>query len=106
MPPIPAGANANVLDVTHTAVLAAPSSPTFGVSHDRFVVDGMPIAIRSGEYHYFRSHPDSWSEGLARLRALGLNAVTTYVPWNVHEPQPGALDFGSNLLPGELLDHA
>jgi beta-galactosidase len=30
-------------------------------------------------------------------KAMGLNAVTTYVFWNVHEPRPGVYDFsGSN----------
>jgi beta-galactosidase len=29
-------------------------------------------------------------------KAMGLNAVTTYVFWNVHEPRPGVYDFSGN----------
>lgn len=28
-----------------------------------------------------------------RAKALGLNTIQTYVPWNLHEPQPGKWTF-------------
>lgn len=30
-----------------------------------------------------------WRDRLLRAKALGLNTIQTYVPWNIHEPQPG-----------------
>ena len=36
-----------------------------------------------------------WVDRLARVRAFGLNSITTYVPWNFHESQPGVFDFHS-----------
>jgi beta-galactosidase GanA len=39
--------------------------------------------------HYFRIHPAYWRDRLERARAMGLNAVEVYVPWNMHEPYPG-----------------
>ena len=51
-------------------------------SGDRFLL--------SGELHYFRVPRPRWRQRLAHLRDLGLNAVSTYVPWNWHQPAPGA----------------
>ncbi|MET7639094.1 beta-galactosidase family protein [Streptomyces sp. NPDC005438] len=49
--------------------------------------------VLSGGMHYFRVHPDQWPDRLAKLRAMGLDTVETYVPWNLHEPRPGAFRF-------------
>ncbi|MFI8339519.1 beta-galactosidase family protein [Streptomyces sp. NPDC085639] len=65
------------------------------LSHDQdgFRRAGRPHRIVSGALHYFRVHPDLWEDRLARLRALGVNTVDTYVPWNFHETAPGKADF-------------
>ncbi|KAK9697438.1 hypothetical protein RND81_08G037600 [Saponaria officinalis] len=34
-----------------------------------------------------------WEDRLMRAKALGLNTIQTYVPWNLHEPIPGNLVF-------------
>lgn len=52
-----------------------------------------PDRVVSGAVHYFRVHPDLWADRLARLAAMGLNTVETYVAWNFHSPAPGAYDF-------------
>lgn len=52
-----------------------------------------PDRVISGAIHYFRVHPDLWADRLARLAAMGLNTVETYVAWNFHVPSPGACDF-------------
>ena len=31
------------------------------------------------------------------MKAAGLNGVETYVPWNLHEPDPGKFDFAGDL---------
>ncbi|MFJ6567139.1 beta-galactosidase family protein [Streptomyces sp. NPDC091292] len=63
----------------------------FRVGEDDFEVDGRPVRLLSGALHYFRVHEAQWGHRLAMLRALGLNCVETYVPWNLHEPRPGEL---------------
>ncbi|WP_330261227.1 glycoside hydrolase family 35 protein [Streptomyces sp. NBC_00539] len=60
---------------------------------DGFRRGGRPHRIVSGALHYFRVHPDLWEDRLTRLRALGVNTVDTYVPWNFHETAPGKADF-------------
>lgn len=34
-----------------------------------------------------------WEDRLLRAKALGLNTIQTYVPWNLHEPREGKLVF-------------
>lgn len=60
----------------------------FRVGGDDFEVDGRPVRLLSGALHYFRVHEEQWAHRLRMLRAMGLNCVETYVPWNLHEPRP------------------
>ncbi|CAJ0948356.1 unnamed protein product, partial [Mesorhabditis belari] len=61
--------------------------------NDRFLLDGEPFRYLSGSIHYFRVHHRYWEDRLRRMRALGLNAIQTYVPWNFHEPVEGQYIF-------------
>ena len=58
-----------------------------------FLKDGQPYRYISGEFHYPRVLPQYWGLRLRQLRAAGLDAVQTYVFWNLHEPRPGVYDF-------------
>jgi beta-galactosidase len=60
-------------------------------SSDGFRLHGEPFRIISGAMHYFRIHPDQWADRLRKARLMGLNTVETYVPWNLHQPEPGTL---------------
>jgi len=64
----------------------AHRSPT-----DRFVF--------TGEFHYFRVPRAAWADRLAQVRDLGFEGVSIYVPWNWHEPSPGALDLTGRTSP-------
>ena len=67
---------------------------------------GEPFVLRSGSVHYSRVPRAYWRDRLLRVRALGLNAVTTYVPWNLHETEPNAFDFAGAKHVGAFLDEA
>ena len=77
---------------------------TFKIQDGSFLLDGEEFRVLSGAMHYFRVHPDLWRHRLAMLRAMGLNTVETYVPWNLHEPRQG--DFRRMTELGEFLDAA
>ncbi|CAI0419520.1 unnamed protein product [Linum tenue] len=96
---------------------------TFEIAEDMFWKDGHPFRIIGGDLHYFRTLPEVymrhlyflslqcdlvvcfrsngsesfwakyWEDRLLKVKALGLNTIQTYVPWNLHEPQPGKLSF-------------
>ncbi|MFF5424176.1 MULTISPECIES: beta-galactosidase family protein [unclassified Streptomyces] len=61
----------------------------FAVGDEDFLLDGRPVRLLSGALHYFRVHEGHWEHRLGMLRAMGLGCVETYVPWNLHEPEPG-----------------
>ena len=69
---------------------------SFIVKDDRFLKDGKTINIKSGSVHYSRVPKQYWRDRLERAKALGLNAVTTYVPWNFHEDVEGRFDFSTD----------
>ncbi|MFE9818092.1 glycoside hydrolase family 35 protein [Streptomyces sp. NPDC005773] len=76
----------------------------FTVADDHFRIDGKPVRLLSGALHYFRVHEAQWEHRLSMLRAMGLNCVETYVPWNLHEPRPG--EFRGVGALGRFLDAA
>jgi beta-galactosidase len=77
---------------------AAPvkAGSTFTIGDQDFKLEGQPFIIRGGEMHYPRIPREYWSHRLQMARALGLNTVSTYVFWNVHEPPAGQFDFTGN----------
>ncbi len=81
-----------------TLLLCAHSSSpqalhTFTVDNGQFQFDGHPYQILSGEMHYPRVPRAYWRDRFRKARAMGLNTITTYVFWNIHEPRPGVYDF-------------
>jgi len=75
----------------------------FGIEGDHFVLDGKPFQIISGEMHYARIPRKYWRDRLKKARAMGLNTVSTYVLWNVHEPKPGVYDFSDGADVAEFI---
>ncbi len=65
----------------------------FSAEGNRFILNGAPFQILSGEIHYPRVPKEYWRNRLQSLKAMGLNTVTTYVFWNQHETSPGVYDF-------------
>ena len=66
---------------------------TFTLSGDRFLFDGKPYQVISGEMHYPRVPRAYWRDRFRKARAMGLNTITTYAFWNAHEPRPGTYNF-------------
>ncbi|XP_072342786.1 beta-galactosidase-1-like protein 2 isoform X1 [Scyliorhinus torazame] len=82
-----------------------PLTPTrmysrkLGLQADReyFQLEGNKFLILGGSMHYFRIPRAYWTDRMLKMKALGLNTLTTYVPWNLHEPQKGIFHFKDNL---------
>ncbi|GGM08527.1 beta-galactosidase [Streptomyces fumigatiscleroticus] len=62
--------------------------PALTTTSDGFLLHGEPFRIISGALHYFRVHPGQWADRLRKARLMGLNTVETYMPWNLHQPDP------------------
>lgn len=76
---------------------AAPSATgarhTFTWRDQDLLLDGKPFQIHSGEMHYARIPREYWRDRLKKLKAMGLNTVSTYMFWNFHEARPGQFNF-------------
>uniref|UniRef100_A0A4W3H574 Galactosidase beta 1 like 2 n=1 Tax=Callorhinchus milii TaxID=7868 RepID=A0A4W3H574_CALMI len=62
-----------------------------------FQLEGYKFVILGGSLHYFRVPREYWADRMLKMKALGLNTLTTYVPWNLHELQIGVYNFKSEL---------
>lgn len=84
-----------ILGLTALAIPSAGQTRehSFKLQGDAFLLDGRPIRLMAGELHFQRIPREYWSDRLLKARAMGLNAIATYVFWNVLEPEPGQWDF-------------
>ncbi|XP_029678912.1 beta-galactosidase [Formica exsecta] len=89
-----------------------PSNDTwqysFGVDYENnlFLLDGKPFRYVSGSFHYFRAPRQYWRDRLRKMRAAGLNAISTYVEWSLHEPEPGQFNWAGDADLVEFLNIA
>lgn len=70
----------------------------------QLLIDGKPTFLLSGELHYFRQPKENWQHMLEEAKALGLNCISSYIPWILHEETEGDYDFTGNLDLGAFLD--
>ena len=89
------------------AIAAASSAATSteppragrNISYDgrAVTVDGQRRLLAAGSMHYARSTPELWPALMARAKAGGIDVITTYVMWNLHEvahdPATGAVTY-------------
>ncbi|XP_070380877.1 beta-galactosidase-like isoform X2 [Dermacentor albipictus] len=76
-------------------VTVSGNGRTFVIDHEnkRFLKDGQPFRYVAGEMHYFRVPRAYWKDRLHRIKMAGLNAVSFYIEWSGHEPEPGQYNF-------------
>ena len=83
-----------IIALTAISYSAYPQAKhSFSIANGKFLYDGQPIKIYSGEMHYERIPAPYWRHRLKMAKAMGLNAVATYVFWNYHETAPGVWDW-------------
>lgn len=82
---------------------AIPGAEAAGVSEQlgtlrftrtHYEINGRPAFLYSGELPYFRVPKAAWRERMELFKAAGGNAVSTYIPWVLHEPEEGRFVFG------------
>jgi len=56
-------------------------------------MDDCPFFGISGEMHFCRVSPDQWEDAILKMKAGGINIVSTYVFWIVHEEEEGIFRF-------------
>lgn len=68
----------------------------FALGDSAFLLDGKAFQVISGEIHYPRVPKEAWRARMKMAKAMGLNTISTYVFWNLHEPEKGVFDFSGN----------
>jgi amino acid transporter len=76
----------------HARVVAGATGPVFEV-------DGRPFFLYGAAFFYDRLPRDEWPDSMRRLRAMGINTLDLYVPWNWHELSDGDFDFDGRTNP-------
>ncbi|WP_211256103.1 glycoside hydrolase family 35 protein [Edaphobacter aggregans] len=85
---------------------AQASAHTFAAADGKFTLNGKPFQVISGEMHYPRIPRAYWRDRFRMAKAMGLNTITTYVFWNLHETRPGVYDFSGNNDVAEFIREA
>ncbi len=80
--------------------------PNVSYDHRAVTIDGKRTLLLSGAIHYPRSTPGMWRSLMQHSQEAGLNAIETYVFWNLHERRRGVYDFSDRLDIRRFLDIA
>ena len=71
----------------------APDGRAIGFTNYYMTVNGRPFFGISGEMHFARVSPDQWEDAVVKMQCGGINILSTYVFWNVHEEEEGVFRF-------------
>ncbi len=76
--------------------VVSPPAHSFEIRDHQFQLDGKPFQILAGEMHYPRIPHQLWRQRIRMAKAMGLNTISTYVFWNLHEPEKGKFNFSGD----------
>ena len=82
-----------LLTVLYVLCGCGKKTHSFEIKEGKFLYDGEKVQLICGEMHYPRIPVEYWRDRMQRAKAMGLNTISAYVFWAVHEPQPGEFNF-------------
>ncbi|MQA40190.1 beta-galactosidase [Rugamonas aquatica] len=74
----------------------APNGDKLGANARYLTRNGAPWLPVAGEFHYSRTPASQWEAELRKMKAAGIDIVTSYVMWNHHEEVAGKFDWRGN----------
>jgi beta-galactosidase len=78
----------------YTAEFAtAPNGETVGLNARTLTLNGRPWLPVAGEFHFSRVPRAEWEDELLKMKAAGVDIVSTYVIWIHHEEIKGQFDW-------------
>jgi len=72
---------------------SSPNGQTLEINSGYLLKDGNPWFPVMGEFHYSRYPAKYWEESLCKIRAGGIQIVSSYIFWIYHEEEKGVWDF-------------
>ncbi|MBI1782663.1 MAG: beta-galactosidase, partial [Sphingobacteriales bacterium] len=85
-----------LLPVVIAITATAQVKHTFRFNEQKFLLDGKPFRIISGEMHPARIPHQYWRHRIQMAKAMGCNTIAAYIFWNYHENTPGNFDFSTD----------
>ncbi|XP_059653985.1 beta-galactosidase 13-like [Cornus florida] len=85
-----------VLSLMVTSVVGEGKGISVAYDGRSMIINGSREILFSGSIHYPRSPPEMWKDILKKAKDGGLDIISTYVFWNVHEPVQGQWNFEGN----------
>lgn len=73
-----------------------PDGHTLTVNNQYLMKDGQPWLPVMGEFHYTRVPRADWEDQLLKMKAAGVDIVSTYIIWQHHEEHRGQYDWSGN----------
>jgi hypothetical protein len=74
----------------------APDGSTVGVTDRYLTMNGKPWLPVMGEMHFTRVPESEWEPDILRMKAAGVNIISTYLIWIHHEEVEGQWDWSGN----------
>ncbi|MFH1540784.1 MAG: beta-galactosidase [Elusimicrobiota bacterium] len=71
--------------------------------NNMILLNQKPFFVYSGEMHYFRIEKKYWRAHLLKAKKAGLNTISSYIPWCIHEKEEGEFNFDELLAFIKLL---
>ena len=75
---------------------ATPEGKTLLVDSKGLILDGKHIIPVMGEIHYSRGPESEWRREIRKMKAGGINIISTYIFWIHHEPEEGKWNWSGN----------
>ncbi|WP_204273662.1 beta-galactosidase [Draconibacterium mangrovi] len=73
-----------------------PAGHTIGFNSFYMTVDGKPYIPIMGEIHFSRLPHEYWEEAILKMKSGGINVISTYVFWSIHEEKEGVFDWSGD----------
>lgn len=67
----------------------SPQRKIIRLNSNNMVIDGKDVIPVMGEFHFSRFNENGWQNELLKMKAGGINIVSTYVFWIYHEENEG-----------------
>ena len=87
----------NLVCLVVAALTCVAAASSVELNERSILIDGKKTRILAGTMHYFRVPRSCWRDRMEKGKAMGLNAIETYMCWNLHERREGQFDFADNL---------
>lgn len=71
----------------------SPSGVTLGLNSRYLTLNGKPWLPVMGEFHFSRYPREQWEDEILKMKAAGVNVISTYAFWIHHEEIEGQFDW-------------